>query len=97
MESKQYYVYIIASQKNGTIYIGVTSDLIQRVYKHKNKLIKGFTSQHNVSLLVYFESTTDVHSAIAREKQLKNWHRAWKIALIEKSNPYWNDLYTGIL
>jgi len=97
MDSKHYYVYILASHKNGTLYIGVTNDLIRRVYQHKNYVIKGFTSKYHVDQLVYFESTTDVYSAIKREKQLKNWRRSWKLELIEKKNPYWKDLYQGLL
>lgn len=92
-----YYVYILASQFNGTLYIGVTSDLLRRVYEHKNKLADGFTSQHNVTNLVYYESTTDIYSAITREKQMKKWNRQWKINLIEKENPGWKDLYPALV
>ena len=87
------YVYIMASQKNGTLYTGVTSDLIKRVYEHKEKLIKGFTSQYNVTQLVYFEVHSDITEAISREKRIKKWNRAWKLRLIEKTNPHWEDLY----
>jgi len=90
---KQYYVYIMASKRNGTLYIGVTNDLVRRVYEHKNKLVKGFTAKYNVNQLVYFESTTEIESAILREKQLKKWKRKWKLELIEKMNPGWKDLY----
>lgn len=90
---KTYYVYILASKKNGTLYIGVTNDLIRRVYEHKNNLINGFTKQYNVHYLVYYEETNDVNDAINREKQLKNWHREWKIDLINKFNPDWKDLF----
>jgi len=90
---KQYYVYILASKRNGTLYIGVTSDLIKRVYEHKNNLIDGFTKEYNIHDLVYFEETNDVHAAITREKQLKKWNRDWKIELIEKNNPEWKDLF----
>ena len=90
---KQYYVYIMASKRNGTLYIGVTNNLIRRVYEHKNNLIKGFTSKYGVHRLVYFESTSEVESAILREKQLKKWKREWKLELIEKMNPEWKDLY----
>ena len=90
---KQYYVYIMASKRNGTLYIGVTNNLIRRVYEHKNNLIKGFTSKYGVHRLVYFESTSEVESAILREKQLKKWKREWKLELIEKINPEWKDLY----
>ena len=94
---KQYYVYILASKKNGTLYIGVTSDLVKRVYEHKENLVDGFTKKHDVHTLVYYEATTDVESAIKREKQLKHWNRAWKVALIEKGNPLWRDLYEELL
>ncbi len=94
---KGYYIYILASKKNGTLYIGVTSDLIKRVYEHKNDLIDGFTKKYKVHNLVYYETTDDITSAITREKQLKKWNRAWKIDLIEKKNPEWKDLYFSIL
>ena len=87
------YVYILASRKNGTLYTGVTSDLIKRVYQHKNKIIPGFTSQYNVAILVYYEIHSDIMVAIAREKCIKKWNRAWKLRLLEKENPEWNDLY----
>ena len=88
-----YYVYIMASKKNGTLYIGVTNDLIKRVYSHKNDLVEGFTKKYGIHQLVYYEQTEDVKSAIQREKQLKKWNRNWKIELIEKMNPNWKDLY----
>ena len=91
-----YYVYILASGKNGTLYMGVTSDLKRRIYQHKNKLIEGFTEKYKVSQLVYFDQTKDVESAILREKQLKKWNRSWKIRLIEENNPLWKDLYSQI-
>lgn len=94
--SSQYFVYILASKKRGTLYIGVTSDLVKRVYEHKNKLAEGFTKKYNVSQLVHFESCGDVKAAIQREKQLKDWKRDWKIELIEKENPDWVDLYATI-
>lgn len=94
---KTYYIYILASQRNGTLYIGVTNDLIRRVYEHKNKLIDGFTKKYNINLLVYFEETCDIESAIKREKQLKGWDRKWKLELIEKNNSKWEDLYPKIL
>ena len=94
---KTYFVYIMASKKNGTLYIGMTSNLIQRVYKHKNNTYEGFTQKYGVHTLVYYEHTTDVNGAIMREKQLKKWNRQWKINLIEKENPNWNDLYEGLL
>ena len=93
----QYFVYILASKKNGTLYIGVTSDLIRRVYEHKNDFVEGFTNKYAVHDLVYFEVTESVESAIMREKQLKKWNRAWKINLIEKSNPVWKDLYSDLI
>ena len=89
-------VYILASERNGTLYIGVTSDLIKRVFEHKNDVVEGFTKKHQVHRLVHFEQFEDMASAIAREKQLKKWERAWKLELIGKSNPYWNDLYDQI-
>ena len=89
---KNYYVYILASKRNGTLYIGVTSNLAKRIFEHKNNLIVGFTSQYAVHRLVYYEQTEDVYSAIGREKQLKKWNRKWKLEIIEKVNPNWNDL-----
>ncbi len=89
---KTYYVYIMASVKNGTLYIGATNNLIKRVYEHKNNLIDGFTKRYKVRRLVYFEQTDDINIAKQREKRLKRWNRRWKIQLIEKNNPDWNDL-----
>ena len=94
---KQYYVYILASKRNGTLYIGVTNDLAKRIYEHKNNFIDGFTTKYNVHNLVYYETVEDIISAITREKQMKKWRRQWKIELIEKENPYWEDLYNHIL
>ena len=94
---KNYYVYIMANKTNTTIYIGVTGNLIKRVWEHKNKLVGGFTKRYNVNKLVYYEETTDANSAIAREKQLKGWNRAKKNQLIESINPNWDDLYDDIL
>ena len=91
------YIYILASSPNGTLYIGVTTDLVKRVYEHKEKLADGFTQKYNISDLVYYEIYDDVVTAISREKQLKNWKREWKIALIEKENNGWDDLYGSIL
>jgi len=91
-----YFVYILSNKKRGTIYIGVTNNLERRLYEHKNGLIDGFTKKYNIKTLVYFETTSDIHSAIEREKKLKKWNRAWKIALIEKANPEWEDLYKEI-
>jgi len=92
---KNYYVYIL-SNKSKTLYIGVTNNLIRRMYEHKQKLINGFSKKYNLTKLVYFESTTDINAAIKREKQLKNWHREWKINLIESRNPDWKDLSNEI-
>ncbi len=94
---KQYYVYILANKRNGTLYVGVTNNLIRRVYEHKNNLVEGFTKKYKVHRLVHFESTSDVKAAIHREKCIKKWKRAWKIELIEEHNPEWNDLYYGII
>ncbi len=94
---KQYYVYILASKKNGTLYIGVTNDLLRRIYEHKEGIIDGFTKKYGVKMLVYYEITSDINSAIKREKTLKKWNRQWKIDLIEKSNPNWSDLYNEII
>jgi len=93
---KQYYVYILASKKNGTLYIGVTGDLVKRVYEHKQNDVEGFTELYNVHNLVYYEIYKDVTEAILREKQMKKWNRQWKINLIEKNNPQWMDLYKEI-
>ena len=87
----------MASKLNGMLYIGVTSDLIKRVYEHKNDLITGFTNKYHIHNLVYFEETEDITSAISREKQLKKWNRAWKLALLEKNNPEWRDLYCDLI
>jgi putative endonuclease len=90
-------VYILASQRNGTLYIGVTSNLVQRIWQHKNNQVEGFTEKYGVHILVYFELLDDMLSAITREKQLKKWNRAWKLALIEKQNPTWQDLWLTII
>ena len=94
---KQFYVYILASKRNGTLYIGVTNNLIRRVYEHKNDLIDGFTKKYDVHLLVYYEQYEDIENAIQREKRLKKWNRQWKIELIERDNPEWNDLYIQLI
>jgi len=94
---KLYYVYILASKRNGTLYIGVTNDLLRRVLQHKNKVVSGFTARYNVNMLVYYEQTENVESAIQREKQLKFWQRKWKLRLIEEFNPEWKDLYIEII
>ena len=88
----QYYVYILASKKNGTLYIGVTNNLERRIYEHKNKAIEGFTKKYAVDRLVYFEETNSILAALNREKQLKKWRRKWKLDLIEKDNAHWEDL-----
>ena len=93
---KNYYIYILASKRNGTLYIGVTNDLIKRVYEHKNKLVEGFTKKYNIDMLVYYEVSENIESAIIREKQLKKWNRNWKLELIENFNPEWKDLYLGL-
>jgi putative endonuclease len=94
---KTYFVYILGSQKNGTLYIGVTSDLPRRIYEHQNKITKGFTSKYNVVYLVHVEQFDDICNAIAREKLLKQWNRQWKIDLIESKNPMWDDLSIHLL
>ncbi len=93
---KDFYVYIMASKKNGTIYVGVTSDLIKRIYQHKNNLVEGFTKKYAVHRLVYYERHFSAESAIRREKRLKEWRRQWKVDLIEKTNPKWVDLYDDV-
>lgn len=90
-------VYILASQPHGTLYVGVTSNLIQRIWQHKNNDIEGFTSKYSVHTLVCFEQTPDMNAAILREKQMKKWRREWKINLIEKDNPHWMDLYPALV
>lgn len=93
---KQYFVYILTSKKNGTLYICVTNDLIRRVYEHKEGIIEGFTKKYNIKNLVYYEIHTDSNEAIKREKALKKWKRDWKIELIEKTNIEWRDLFSEI-
>jgi len=94
---KQYYVYILASKKNGTLYIGVTGDLIRRIYEHKQNLIDGFNNKYNVHKLVYYEIHKEIEEAITREKQIKKWNRKWKLRLIEENNSGWKDLYDEIV
>ena len=94
---KESYVYILASKYNGTLYIGLTSDLVRRVWEHKNKCVSGFTSKYNVILLVYYEIFGDIQLAAARERRLKEWQRKWKIDLIQTMNPEWRDLYHEIV
>jgi putative endonuclease len=95
--SKQPAVYILASKRNGTLYIGVTSGLVKRTWEHKNGITGGFTQKYDVHRLVYYELHGDIATAIIREKQMKKWRRAWKIELIEKSNPSWKDLWSEIV
>ena len=94
---KTYYVYLLASQPNGTLYIGVTSNLVRRVNEHREGVVEGFTKRYGVKQLVHFEEFADVYLAIQREKTLKKWPRAWKLDLIEKSNPQWRNLYEEII
>ncbi|MDQ2994684.1 MAG: GIY-YIG nuclease family protein [Pseudomonadota bacterium] len=96
MNDFEYYVYIMAKARNGTLYIGMSSDLPKRVWEHKTKAVKSFTSTYDVQRLVYYDGPTDLYSARVREAQLKCWRRAWKIALIEEYNPEWEDLYDEI-
>ena len=91
-----YYVYILSSRPNGTLYVGMTNDLVRRTWQHKEGVIDGFTKTYGVHGLVYFEETNDVAAAQQRERNLKRWKRTWKIALIEKENPSWDDLYEEI-
>ena len=93
---KQPAVYILASKRNGTLYVGVTSDLVKRVGEHRDEIFEGFTKKHGIHRLVYFELFADMPSAIAREKAIKKWRRAWKLELIEKENPAWVDLWNSI-
>ena len=95
--TKQPAIYILASKRNGTLYIGVTSNLQKRAWEHKNDLIEGFTKQYKVHRLVYYELHADMVSAITREKQMKKWNRAWKLQLIDSQNPNWKDLWDGII
>jgi putative endonuclease len=90
-------VYLLASARNGTLYVGVTSDLVKRVYEHKHDIADGFTKKYGVKILVWFEMTSDIASAIQREKQIKKWNRLWKLRLVDQSNPEWRDLYASIL
>ena len=94
---KHYFVYLLASKPYGTLYVGVTGDLAERTWQHRSDLIEGFTKKYGVHLLVWFEEHGDIYQAIAREKQIKGWNRAWKMTLIEKQNPTWKDLYEDFL
>ncbi|ODR93774.1 GIY-YIG nuclease [Methyloceanibacter stevinii] len=96
MKDRRYYVYILASRIGGTLYVGVTNDLIRRVHEHRTKTAEGFTKRYGVARLVYFEQFDDITAAIEREKRLKKWNRAWKIELIEERNANWDDLYPSI-
>jgi putative endonuclease len=96
VRERVYYVYILASRIGGTLYVGVTSDLVKRVYQHREKLAKGFTQRYGVNRLVYYEAFGEVSAAIQREKQMKRWNRAWKVQLIEEKNPNWDDLYPSV-
>ena len=93
---KYFYVYIITNKRNGTLYIGVTSNIVKRIYEHKNNLANGFSKKHKLHTLIYYEQYLDALSAIAREKQLKKWKRLWKLKLIDRTNPKWRDLYHDI-
>jgi putative endonuclease len=94
---RHYYVYILASRPGGVLYVGVTNDLLRRVYDHKKGLVKGFTTRYHVHRLVYFEVYSSIHDALQREKNMKHWPRAWKTRLIFQSNPSWRDLYEEIV
>ncbi len=94
---RSFFVYILATRQDGPIYVGITSDLARRVSEHKNKTFKGFTARFNVDRLVYYETFEAPEQAISREKQLKRWRREWKVQLIEKDNPGWDDLFEGLL
>jgi putative endonuclease len=94
---ENFYVYILAGEKNGTLYVGITSNLIKRIYEHKNNIVKGFTEKYKVHKLVYYEECSDIYEAIQREKQVKRCYRKWKIELIENFNPEWEDLYYKLL
>jgi len=93
---ENFYVYILSSQRRGTLYIGVTSNLTKRVYEHKNGLVDGFTKKYGVHRLVYYEVTEDGEAALLRERQMKKWNRVWKLRLIEEYNPQWMDLYDSL-
>lgn len=91
-----YAVYILASKRNGTLYTGVTNNLLRRIWEHKNNIVEGFTKKYNMHLLVHYELFMDIRLALAREKEIKQWTRAWKTQLIEKDNPLWKDLYFSL-
>ena len=96
MEDKRYFVYLLASRRNGTLYVGVTSNLARRVWEHRSGFVDGFTKWYGVHDLVWFETHVSAEAAITREKQIKKWNRAWKIRLIESANPYWHDLFDSL-
>lgn len=91
-----YYIYILSNKKNGVLYVGVTNNLLRRIYEHKQEQVEGFTKKYHIHNLVYYEQYEDVRNAITREKQIKKWDRKWKVELVEKDNPEWNDLYTTL-
>ncbi|MDD4606720.1 MAG: GIY-YIG nuclease family protein [Patescibacteria group bacterium] len=95
--TNKYYVYILASQRNGTLYVGVTSEIKKRVYQHKQGVVDSFTKRYKINRLVYYEEYNDINLALEREKQLKKWFRSWKIRLIEEFNSHWRDLYDDLL
>jgi putative endonuclease len=97
MREHLYFVYMLASRRNGTLYVGVSNDVMRRAWEHKNDLVEGFTKKYGVHILVWYELHGDIHVAIAREKRLKRWNRAWKIKLIEECNSGWNDLYARLI
>lgn len=97
MMEKQAAVYLLASQRNGTLYIGVTSNLVKRIWEHQNNAVEGFTKRYDVHTLVYYEQHATMEAAITREKQLKKWNRAWKLRLVEERNPDWRDLWPEIV
>lgn len=92
-----YFIYILASQRNGTLYTGVTNDVVRRTWQHKENVVEGFTKKYGVHTLVWYETHEDINVAIAREKQIKGWNRAWKIKMIERNNPRWFDLYDQLI
>jgi len=97
LNDENYYLYIIASKKNGTLYIGVTNDLVKRIYEHKQNAVNGFTKKYNVHTLVYYKVHRDIEETIMKEKQMKKWNRKWKVRIIEEKNPEWKDLYDEII
>ena len=94
---KKFYVYILANKPNGTLYVGVTSDIVKRIWQHKNSMVAGFTRKYGIKILVYYEVHGNAETAITREKQIKKWRRTWKLQLIEERNPQWKDLYEEII